>query len=388
MSGLADLEIERTVMSSGGAGGGGGESGTGGGDTGGSGPEAPCVAHIATRLATTCAVRSDGALFCWGRNDTGMLGNGSTQSSTLPVEANIRDVVQVALGAEFLVALRADRTVRTVGDNLEGQLGNGQSGSRQLQQQTPDVGDVVEIGAGRAHACARTAAGAVKCWGSNDRGQLGTDPVTTPFETRPREAFFGAKALAVGARHTCIIRSDDNVVCWGRNDDGQLGLAITSAVADPTPLNVQADALALGGAHTCALRDGRVRCWGFNQHWQLGDASGTRDPMPREVAIDGTVVAIAASGRKTCARLDNGSVVCWGEAGQPVPKDPTPVDPELPAVDSQLSGASLLSLGTYHQCVRRPDGRIWCRGSNTDGQLGNGFDTEVAGLVEPLLTCP
>lgn len=390
VSGLTDFSVSDAAppVGSGGQGGMGGEPPQGG--AGGEAPPLPCVLDVATKLHTTCAVLRDATLWCWGQNGTGQLGNGSLADAELPVKAQTADVVAVDLGPEFLVALHGDGTVETWGENQDGQLGNGTSGSRQIEGQTVNVSDVVEIGAGRSHACARTETGAVRCWGANHDGQCGRDPAAASIVTSPFEALTGAKALAVGSRHTCVIReSDDNVLCWGNNESGQLGIPIGADYqAEPMALGERADALALGGSHTCALRNERVRCWGDNTFWQLGDGSGSVDANPRDVVIDGDVIAIAASGRKTCARLDNGNVWCWGELGQPTPQDTTPVAPGLPTLDGELGMATLLSLGTYHLCVRRQDGRLWCRGENGAGQLGNGLTSDSTSLVETQLGCP
>lgn len=390
VTGLTDFSIgvAPPPTGSGGQGGSGGDVPQGG--QGGETPPPPCVLDVATRLNTSCAVLRDETLWCWGQNGTGQLGNGSLADSVLPVVAQAANVVAVSLGPEFLVALHGDGTVETWGENQDGQLGNGQSGSRQLQGQIVNVSDVVEIGAGRSHACGRTDAGAVRCWGANHAGQCGRDPTAIPIVTTPWEVLDGAKALAVGSRHTCLIRQvDDNVICWGSNESGQLGVPIGANYEHvPQALSEKADALALGGSHTCALRNQRVRCWGDNVFWQLGDGSGTADPNPRDVVLDGDVIDIAAAGRKTCARLDNGNVWCWGESGQPTPQDATPIALALPAVDGELAMSTLLSPGSYHLCARRQDGTLWCRGRNAEGQLGNGLTSDSKSLVEAQLTCP
>ena len=157
----------------------------------------------------------------------------------------------------------------------------------------------------------------------------------------------------------------------------------------PAAIQVFADDLALGGATTCALRNGDVQCWGNNNHGQLGNATSVVEMAPQPVSIDGDVVSLVASGRRVCATVTTGDTHCWGEAGIPADiADDTTVMRELPSIDGALLNATAIGLGSYHTCALRADGAVGCRGRGLEGQLGNGFTMDAQTFVEPQLDCP
>lgn len=386
VSGLSDFSVATSTPVAGGAGGEGGQGGTAGeGGQGGTAPPPPCVLSLSAFKHTTCAVMRDHSLSCWGLH--GGLVMGSAMDVDIPVTATDRAYSQVAVGDGFIIALRQDGTVRTWGENTDGQLGIDETGSRQLTPQTPSVEDVVEVTAGRGHACVRETTGAVKCWGLNSHGQVGLDAAATNMPSPFLISSLSAKRIVAGARFTCAIRDDDAIVCWGRNTSGEIAVP-SSPSEPPTASMIYADDLALGGAHVCIVRNGNVRCWGWNVHGQLGDASGTMDSTPRDVALDGVVEQVFASGRRSCVRLATGNVWCWGEAGLAVPMMNTPVNQRVPEIDGELGNAFPISVATYHTCAMRPDGTIWCRGRGGEGQLGNGFRTDSDTAVQAQLPCP
>ena len=122
----------------------------------------------------------------------------------------------------------------------------------------------------------------VRCWGYNGYGEIG-DGLTAIDRLTPAlvSGLTGAVAVAAGELGTCALRSDGTVRCWGRNDHGQVGDGTTTDRFAPAVVSGLADvaSLSVGQAHACALlADGRARCWGWNDQGQLGD--GTRAQRP------------------------------------------------------------------------------------------------------------
>ena len=203
-----------------------------------------------------------------------------------------------------------------------------------------------------SHSCVITSANFVRCWGGNLAGQLGyghTIEVGRHQETVANsrgcrraqdDDIYGSPAkagdvnvgnavtqIAVGMEHTCALLSGGTVRCWGANEHGELGYGHTNhigmrespASAGDVNLGGAVTQIAVGSSHTCALlTGGTVRCWGKNEYGQLGYGHTNNigdDESPAsagDVNIGGSVTQIAAGYFHTCALLTGGAVRCWG----------------------------------------------------------------------------
>ncbi|WP_437672574.1 RCC1 domain-containing protein [Sorangium sp. So ce131] len=133
------------------------------------------VTQIAAGSYSSCALLETGAVSCWGANDYGQLGDGTTQERSEPnLLPGLAQVTRLALGGFHAYALRMDGTVFSWGSNAEGQLGNGKVGTA---QPTPEAisnpANVAGVASGLWHTCAWLSDGNAMCWGKNDAGQLG-----------------------------------------------------------------------------------------------------------------------------------------------------------------------------------------------------------------------
>ena len=339
------------------------------------------ITAIAAGANHACAVTASGAVKCWGGNFSGQLGYGPTsfQSSAVGTLGLGTRVTAVTAGFNHTCALTVAGGVQCWGGNEGGQLGDG---TTTLRVKPVDVlglaSGVVAIAAGNYYTCALTAAGGVKCWGSPYGYGGGTsNPPATLADVPGLER--GVVAIAAGDDYTCALTATGAVQCWGMNHHGQLGDG--TKLWRPTPAAVTGlsggvVAIAAGTEHTCALTAaGGMQCWGSNEYGELGIGTpNLSQPLPVEVnGLGGPVKSIVVGGGQTCAVMVSGSVQCWGsnnsgESGvNAAANQPLPVD--VPG----LSGSAVaLAAGRFDTCALLADGRVNCWGANYAGQAGNG----------------
>lgn len=302
---------------------------------------ASCRASSLVAVAKTHICGQLGGLFkCWGQNSSGKLGHSGTtpnptpSSVTLPPGTNYAR--EVTLGLNFTCAILDNRLPYCWGTNSYGQVGNG-SGQQQTipAPVTLPQGTTVAttIKAGPEHACAVLDDNKTYCWGSNYFKQLGNDktngsgqsinifrtptPVMFP-SSLPKDA--STRSLALGARHTCALMTNNKAYCWGNNKDGRLGNGNNQTQKLPTQVMLPQGTssilqLTAGHEHTCAImNNGKAYCWGNNTSDQLGDGTGVSSSKPVEVKLPANrlVEAIAAGKSHTCAILSDHKIYCWG----------------------------------------------------------------------------
>ena len=264
-----------------------------------------------------CALVS-GAVKCWGENTYGQLGDGTTTHRSTPVQVVglTSGVTAITTGYNHACALLASGAVKCWGDNTYRQLGNGTTTSSSVPVQVSGLtSGVTIIGSGASSSCA-VLAGSVRCWGDNTGGQLGdgtTNQSTTPVQVVGISG--GVTSLGGGAGHSCAVVSGA-VRCWGSNANGQLGDGTTTSSATPVQvvgLTSGATTVLGRGSQSCAIVSGAARCWGANTSGQLGDGTTTESHTPVQVVgMSDRVTGIATSNIHACA-VASGAVKCWGD---------------------------------------------------------------------------
>jgi len=398
----------------------------------GDGCDADCtrsegVASFSVGNAHTCAVSFEGRVRCFGDNEFGQLGIGSTATigdDETPLDAasdvDVPRVTQVASGDRHTCAVTVEHELYCWGANESGQLGLGHNKTwgDQPDQPLQPVGldglvAAVEVGA--SHTCARMFGGTIRCWGDSSRGQLGhgdgfsgtvgagegpyPNAVDGPaVDFGPDEVM---RELSVRrGDHTCAVSAEGEASCWGAADDGRLGTGLekpaglnrTPAEAGPLRLGTRARFAVASSLHTCAVTtDFQLACFGNNESGQLGlghtgtigddeTAEATRVDLGDEFIVDA-----ALSDRSTCALTSHGTVLCWGAgnfgqlgsgSSEVVGDDETPMEWDGFGPVKLFGETTAISAGGEHVCARGEHSRLRCWGRGDDGRLGQG-DAEL-----------
>ncbi|KOO53790.1 regulator of chromosome condensation rcc1, partial [Chrysochromulina tobinii] len=260
-------------------------------------------------------------LKCWGYNNYGQLGDGTTTTITTPTTIDVGGAVGLlALGYSHTCAYVTNSALlKCWGDNGYGQLGDGTSTNRNTPTMIDVGGAVGLLALGYYHTCAYvTNSALLKCWGFNGNGQLGDG--TTSARTTPTTIDVGGAVglLALGSSHTCAYVTNSTLLnCWGNNYYGQLGDGTSSVRYTPNTIDVGGPVglLALGYSHTCAyVTNGTLlKCWGYNNYGQLGDGTTTDRNTPTTINVGGAVGLLTLGYSHTCAYVTDGALLkCWG----------------------------------------------------------------------------
>jgi len=342
----------------------------------------PAMADVAAGYYDTCALLSSGAVECWGANDAGEHGDGTTTNSRVPrlPVVGINNATQVTVGQGSACARLATGAIKCWGDNGLGELGNGGApGISTTPVTVSGISTATAVAGGGLFTCALLANGTVWCWGYNGNGELGNGTTTESNIPVQVAGINTAVAIATGYAHACAVLASGAVKCWGWNAFGGLGNGTTTDSNTPvTVLGLSGGReVAAGNFSTCALlTDGTERCWGDNFYGELGDGSaggsGSYSTTPTHVKGISTGVAIIAGAYSNCVLLRGGTIQCWGDNRLGVLGTGGGPGSNVPVSFIGVKSPTRLAGGFYHVCSLFSGGLLTCWGGNQNGQLGNG----------------
>lgn len=257
--------------------------------------------------------RRGASVFCWGNNDRGQLGDGTTRSSRFPgLVEGVDNAVALVAGDYHTCAITRQRELMCWGDNQAGQLGTGIGTASTEPARVKNLGSVLTVAAGASHTCALSTSGTLSCWGSNLYSQLGISGVRSTGTPMPVPDVPQSLGVAAGYGHTCVAPNTGGVVCWGDASKGQLG----RSVSDPSepqgagPVDAELPpvrALAARRHHTCAMHADGVTCWGTRPDKPSEQAS------PEVTVAQRGLVALSLGWGHGCALAGNQQVTCFGD---------------------------------------------------------------------------
>lgn len=331
----------------------------------------------------TCGVTTDNRAYCWGRNERGTLGDGTTTNRRAPraVAGGLRFRF-VSAGPNYTCGLTTDDRAYCWGDNVYGTLGEGSNVFARLKPVAVAGGRRYrQLRTGSQHACAVTLANVALCWGDNWSGKLGIgfgSSTTVPVPVHTGGLAF--RQVLAGGLHTCGLTTDNKAWCWGGNDFGQLGdgargdgLALLPVAGGLTFAH-----LSLGNTHTCGVTtDDVAYCWGSNFVGTLGDGTQTTRLAPAPVAGGLRFRGVSASSSHTCGVTVGNAAYCWGHNREGQLGDGTFGERKFRTTPNRVAGqlrfAKMSGMNVSgHTCGVTTGDRAYCWGHNAFGQLGDG----------------
>ena len=322
------------------------------------------AATIAGGKVFVCALDQTGAAYCWGSGFGGQLGNGSSAASPTPVavSGDLR-FHSLSAGWDFhTCGLTTDGDAYCWGRNVSGELGDGTVGSNRLTP-VPVAGNIKfkYLRTGAAHTCGVAFDGKAHCWGLNDRGQIGGEVTETcsfgPCSTVPVPVATDLRftSLSLRSGSSCGIATDELLYCWGGTPTLQWDVRFQY----------------VRGAHfwQCGMgTDDQVYCWSELAQWIAPSPTPTLVPdQPQFVFLS------EANGGHICGLDAEGIAYCWGDSvvgglglGPSLWMTSSPV-----AVSADLRFYAI-GAGDQHTCGITIGFEVYCWGANSSGELGDG----------------
>lgn len=301
------------------------------------------VTRLVLAWRQSCAILNDGSVQCWGDGSHGQLGNGKQGDGYFEAKpvavTGLSGALDLALNGQNACAVKSDGAVACWGSNNSGALGFdspmcgpylvtiGDSGPVPMMypcevapRDVDGVTGAIEIAAGGDHQCALLGDHTVSCWGEGTFGQLGDGMQGGVTQTPSLIAGFSAEHVTAGYGYTCALLADKTVNCWGNNSYGELGIgtqALESFKTTPTPVPNLSGVKAMkitNNSSLALLEDGSALAWGdVNYIFEVEPVPGNAaSPSPTKMTWIKDAADVVTSGFHSCARYADGTVACWG----------------------------------------------------------------------------
>lgn len=346
--------------------------------------------EIAAGNTATCGRTPDGAAYCWGSNRWGHLGIGTSGGSVVEPAAVIGGLVwkSLSMGVSSACGVTTSDAAWCWGNNYIGGGGSllGQPDPSDLSPvplAVPDGHLFAEVTVGRETVCGVTVSGGGLCWGRGAYGRLGTGNETSQHYPTPVVGDHAFSLIRLGQSSGCGLVADGSAWCWG-----SIAATGDETMVEPVPVpgGHHFVDLATAFATACGLTAaGETWCWGQNSYGILPDDVGGRITTPVRVADGFAFTALALGGGlgdQMCALTADGRAWCWGSnshgqlgaASSDVcvlgnVSRPCSRTPLAVSGDHRFVG---LYAGESHTCGVTAGGAAWCWGRGVEGQLGNG----------------
>ncbi len=367
------------------------------------------VTSVASGFDQSCALTVGGAIYCWGRNNWGQLGNGTTTNSSVPaLVSGVHNWTAVSAGVSSTCALDDLSEAYCWGANADGQLGDGTNTDSSIPVAVVGGHTWRSISVGERFVCAVTPANVAYCWGRGNNGQLGGG--TGLSSAAPQLVSGGLSWASVNAgidAVACGVTTGGAGYCWGLDGDNRLGNGPAGDSSTPTLVSggLTWSDIVGGSRNTCGVTTaGAAYCWGLGGTPSNGDLSNATSDVPVLVSGGLTWARLRAGDAFMCGFTTAGAGYCWGANGLGAVGDGSGSNSSQPTAISGSYVFTAMSTTGAGGCGVTPVGALYCWGWNAYGTVGDGSTTNrttpvavavfasslasatVTGVVDPSLT--
>lgn len=347
--------------------------------------EASKAYSLSAMQYSSCALKADKTLWCWGTESTGELGDGGgeTDSTTTPAQSD--SSIWTYLGRAYnshICGIKSDDSAWCWGNGTQGELGNGASVNEAAPVAVSGGASWSKVETGTLFSCGLKTDGTAWCWGRAANGVLGNGQFTGTYNTPQAVSGGGTwKDISVGNAHVCGLKSDDEIYCWGHAGFGRLGNGTNTGNQNTPGIITESgpwQSVSTGSLTACGIKtDGTAWCWGGAQNGSLGDGVGGdhEEPDPIQINDAGPWKFIEAGSNVGCGIKTDNTGWCWGANANYRLGDGTNSDALSP---TEIDGSylwSYIDTATTHTCGIQTDNTVWCWGRELDGKIGNGSTT-------------
>ena len=339
---------------------------------------AQTVTSVSVGQFHTLFVKSDGSLWAMGQNLNGQLGNGTYDSINVPQEIVPTGVVTASAGGLHSLFLKSDGSLWAMGDNVNGQLGDGSFDGLNFETNLPEMivsSGVKAISAGLTHSLFLKTDGSLWAMGDGASGQLGDGSQNFYRNTPEMIVPSGVAAISAGNTYSMFLKTDGSLWVMGEGIYGGLG---DGSVAQPvfSPEMITNNVAVICAAYDHALfikNDGSLWDMGGDQNGQLGD--GTTNNTSRPLSPFATTGITAVTGGDSYSVFLASGDSLWGMGSTTNGQLGDGSTTSIRSTPEQIvpGNVAMVSAGLFQTTMFvKNDGTLWGMGYNEDGELGDG----------------